>query len=71
MVVARSKREAMRKALPPGYSLRQARDNHFNVIRPDGSFLRTETGMPVKVSASPSCRRAAKNFRAVIRRLTG
>ncbi len=54
--------------LPHGYRLVQNGGSHLQVVAPDGSLLRSPTGVPIAVSLSPSDHRTRKNEVARIRR---
>lgn len=54
--------------LPPGYTLRVRPSNHLGVYKPDGTPLRTPSGLPVTTAASPSDWRSRKNETSRIRR---
>lgn len=54
--------------LPAGFSLEPARSGHLRVLRPDGQPLRTDRGVPLMVSGSPSRATTTRNDIARIRR---
>ena len=58
-----------RLELPSGLRLgAQPHNGHLPVLRADGTPLRTATGVPIKVSLTPSDWRTRKNELARIRR---
>ena len=53
--------------LPDGYTLSRLNGGHYQIVRPDGSPLRSAQGIPLQAAYSPSDWRGMKNLRRTIR----
>ena len=58
--------ERLARVLPPGYTLDRSTGGHAAIMKPDGSQLRAESGLPIRVSLSPRDYRGLRNTLARI-----